>query len=300
MAVGRPRPRSTRLLVVGLVSASLAIITLDYRQGPDGPLAAVGAQAHAVMAPLQEAVTTVTEPVGDFFSGLANLPSLQRENEVLTAEVADLKTQLARYGELQGNYDAMVDLLELKGTLDPNAVPAVVIGNGVSNFDWSITIDAGSNDGIEMDMPVVTGSVDAPRLVGLVVSVNPLSSEVELLIDRDFSVMGKLSGSGETGLVTGQGDDDLRMGLITPGTEIDIGSAPVQVFTTSYEVNGQAGLYPPNLLIGSVSRVFEGANEIQTAVSVRPAADFSALEYVLVLQKLQESDVPGGNEEGGA
>jgi rod shape-determining protein MreC len=248
------------------------------------------------MAPLQQAVTTVTEPVGDFFSGLANLPSLQRDNERLTAELADAKTQLARYGELQGNYDAMVDLLELKGTLDPTAVPAVVIGNGVSNFDWSITIDAGSNDGVEVDMPVVTGTVDAPRLVGVVVSVNALSSEVQLLIDRDFSVMGKLSGSGETGIVMGQGDDDLRMGLISPGTEIDIGSAPVQVFTTSYEVNGQAGLYPPNILIGSVSRVFEGANEIQTAVSVRPAVDFSAVEYVLVLSKQAEGDAPAAEE----
>lgn len=295
MAVGRPRPRSTRLLVVGLVSASLAIITLDYRQGSDGPLATVGAQAKAVMAPLQRAVTTVTEPIGDFFSGLANLPSLQRENERLTQELADAQTVNARFGELQRDYEAMLDLLELKGTLAPTAVPAVVIGNGVSNFDWSITIDAGSNDGIEVDTPVVTGTVDAPRLVGIVVSVNPFSSEVQLVIDRDYRVAGQLSGSGETGIVLGQGDDDLRMNLISPGTEIDIEAEPVQVFTASYEVNDQAGLYPPNILIGSVSRVFAGSNEIQTAVSVRPAVDFSAVEFVLVLRG-NPSDEPADGE----
>ena len=61
-----------------LVAASLAIITLDYRQGDAGPLAGMGRAAQTFMAPLQEGVTTVTRPVGDFFSGLAHLPSLAR------------------------------------------------------------------------------------------------------------------------------------------------------------------------------------------------------------------------------
>ena len=77
------RPRSTRLLlVVALVSISLAMITLDYREGESGPLA--GARPHgtrAAMAPLQEVVSTVTRPIGNFFSGLAHLPSLADENQ---------------------------------------------------------------------------------------------------------------------------------------------------------------------------------------------------------------------------
>ena len=37
----RNRARSTRVLVVTLVSASLVTITVDYRQGDSGPLDAV-------------------------------------------------------------------------------------------------------------------------------------------------------------------------------------------------------------------------------------------------------------------
>ena len=85
------------------------------------------------MAPLQEAVTTVTEPVGDFFSGLANLPSLQRKNEALTAEVADLKTQLARYGELQGNYDAMVVKGYVTGGLTETIAASLAGGDNCRN-----------------------------------------------------------------------------------------------------------------------------------------------------------------------
>ena len=49
----RNRTRSTRLLVVILVSVSLLTITVDYRQGDSGPLAAVGSAALAIISPLR-------------------------------------------------------------------------------------------------------------------------------------------------------------------------------------------------------------------------------------------------------
>ena len=280
----RTGPRHTRLLVVGLVAASLAIITLDYRQGDAGPLSGMGRAAQAFMAPMQEAVTTATRPVGDFFSGLAHLPTLARDNQTLKEQVATLQTQVAGDAELQRRLSQLEDLLGLQETLAPNAVPAVVIGNGYSNFDWSITIDQGSNDGVAAGQPVVTGSAESPRLVGQVVSVTPISADVQLLIDRDFAVAGRLTTSGETGLVVGQGEQDLRMDEIPTGTEFPEGEESEFVFTVSYEIHGQQGRYPPGILIGQVSKVFEGSNALYTDVAVSPAVDFSALEYVLVLQ----------------
>jgi rod shape-determining protein MreC len=255
--VTRPRPRSTRVLVVVFVSLSLAIITLDYRE-PDGPLEHAGRAVKSAMAPLQEGVTDATRPVGDFFSGLVHLPSMER------------------LAELQA-------LLDLQETLDPAAVAAVVIANGISNLEYSITINKGSSDGIQIDMPVVTGSATSDaRLVGRVIDVTAHSADVQLLIDRAWKGAGIVSDAHETGLVVGQGDQDLQMDLISSNAEIDVDQHP-QVFTVSYSVEGQQGLYPPGILIGDVSKVFQGSNELQTSVSVRPAVDFSALEYVLVL-----------------
>jgi rod shape-determining protein MreC len=281
--VSRSGSRSTRLLVVGLVAASLAIITLDYRQGDAGPLASMGRAAQAFMAPLQEAVTTATRPVGDFFSGLAHLPSMARENQDLKEQVATLQTQVAGSAQQQLELQQLRDLLGLSTSLDPNAVPAVVIGNGLSNFDYSITIDKGSNDGVKVGQPVVTGSAESPRLVGQVVSVTPISSDVRLLIDRNFAVAGGLATSGVTGLVAGQGDQDLTMDGIPAGTKFPEGQ-PEYVFTVTYDIGGQHGRYPPDILIGEVSSVHEGSNALETDVSIRPAVDFSALEFVLVLQ----------------
>ena len=70
----RQRPRSTRLLVVVLVSVSLAVITLDYREGEYGPSPAWGGRPRGA-GPDAAGRDHVTA-VGNFFSGLAHLPSL--------------------------------------------------------------------------------------------------------------------------------------------------------------------------------------------------------------------------------
>jgi len=278
-------------LVVGLISVSLAIITLDYREGESGPLAEAGRWTQTTMAPLQQAVSTVIRPVGDFFSGLAHLPSLERDNVDLRAKVADLQTQIAGAGDIQDRLRTLEDLLGLKRTLDPAGVPAVVIGNGVSNFEWTITISAGSDDGVAVGQPVVAGSATSPRLVGRVVSVTPVSSDVQLLIDQNFAVAGRLSTTRATGLVRGRGEQDPTMDGIPQDTQIALnGVQPVQVFTVSYEINGQHGRYPPGILIGEVSSVIQSTNALETAVTLRPAVDFSALEYVLVYKTDQSQE----------
>jgi rod shape-determining protein MreC len=293
--VTHPRPRGTRLLVVALVSLSLAIITLDYREGTTGPLAEAGRWTQTAMAPLQEAVSRVTRPVGDFFSGLAHLPSLERENTDLKTQIAELQADAAGRANVEEQLQTLTDLLGLQQQLFPEGVAALVIANGVSNFEWSITISKGSDDGIQVDQPVVAGSAITPRLVGRVTQVTPNSASVELLIDQNFAVAGRISPTRATGLVQGRGDQDPEMDGIPQDTNIELtGDQPVQVFTMSYEINGQHGRYPPGILIGEVSSVIQSTNALETAVTVRPAVDFSALEYVLVLRTDQSQGGTGG------
>jgi rod shape-determining protein MreC len=267
--------------VVTLVAASLAIITVDYRAGEEGPLAAAGRAAAGALAPLQRAVSSIVQPIGDFFTGLGELPSLAERNRDLQAQVEDLRSEAQRNLELSKRIESLERLLDLKTSLS-EAIAARVIGSGVSNFEWTITIDRGSDDGIAVDMPVVTGSADAPLLVGRVIRVTPMSSAVQLLIDRDFGVAGVLSTSREAGIVEGRGEDDLRMDLLAPGIEISE-TEPEPVFTLGYEVNGQPGIYPPGLLIGTVSRAFSRPDSVESFVTIRPAVDFSTLQDVLVI-----------------
>lgn len=85
------RIRSTRLLVVGLLLASLVTITLDSRGGDSGPLAAAGRLLGAVVGPLQEGVAAVFRPVGSFFSNVFQAGSLAEQVAELEAENSELK-----------------------------------------------------------------------------------------------------------------------------------------------------------------------------------------------------------------
>ena len=273
------RARSTRLLVASLVALSLVTITLDYRQGDSGPLSAAGDAALVIISPLQEGVSKVTHPIGNFFSTLLRLPSIRRENAELNDRVSELQalvaTGRADAARLQ-QLEALLGLREGLGS-EVETVGAEVIASGVSNFDWTITIDRGSSDGIDVDMPVVASA----GLVGHVTRVAPDSAIVELIIDPDSFVAGRLDLSRSTGLLSGEADRDLRMGLVDTEVEVQPGE---QVVTAGYKIPGIAqGLYPPGILIGSVSRVLDEDAGMEKFITVRPAVDFSTLDIVLVV-----------------
>ena len=275
----RSRARSTRVLVVALVSISLVTITVDYREGTDGPLASLGDGALAVVSPLQEAVSKVTHPIGNFFSTLFRLPSIRHERDILRERVDMLETQLAEGRADLARLDELEALLGVQESLGNRieTTGAQVIANGVSNFEWTITIDKGSSDGIHENMPVVASA----GLVGHVVNVGTSSSVVQLIIDPDSSVAGRLDVSRQTGLLSGEGPADLQMSLVEPTVEV----APDEhVVTAGYRIAGVAeSLYPPNVLVGTVSRVLDEDSATEKFLTVRPAVDFSSLSLVLVV-----------------
>ncbi len=281
----RNRTRRTRLLVVTLVSVSLLTITVDYRQGDSGPLASVGSAALAIIGPLQEAVSKVTHPIGNFFSTLTHLPSIRAEKERLLSQVADLQAQIAIVASNEDRVKELENLLQIQASLGKNVrtTGALVIANGVSNFEWTVSINKGSSDGLKIDMPVVVGGVDTTtaRLVGHVVKVSPDYSIVQLIIDPDSAVAGRLEQSRQTGILTGQGGSDLRMGLVDASTPVTPGEL---VTTAGYRIPGVASsLYPPGIVIGTVSRELDNPAALEKFVTVRPAVDFASLDYVLVV-----------------
>lgn len=278
------RPRSDRLLVVILVSVCLATITVDYRQGNNGPLASLGSAAHTIMEPLQRGVTAVSRPIGNFLSGLAHVGSLKAKNDSLTQQLIAAEEQVRAEQQQAQTMGHLLALLKLKKALSPPSTAALVIGYGVSNLQWSVTLNVGSSQGIAIDDPVVTDgdpSVGAKGvLVGHVVSVSMDSCEVQLLIDPGSSVAARLLG-GPSGLLVGAGDEDPKMTLVDPSANVSAGQT---VVTSGYQTALGHGLYPPGIAIGEVSRVLPAPTQLQRYITVRPAADLSSLDLVLVIR----------------
>ena len=131
---------------------------------------------------------------------------------------------------------------------------------------------------------------DAGALVGRVTEVTPNASKVLLIIDPDSSVGGRLSSSGETGIVRGHTDrEDLSMDIFST----DVKVFPDEVVETSGSDSGS--IYPPDVLIGYVSAKSVQFGELLTTIQVRPAVEFTALEYVLVVTDSRGSpSIAGG------
>jgi rod shape-determining protein MreC len=268
------RARNTRLLVVSLVMASLATITIDYRGGQSGPFEVAGRGALSVVGALQSGVSTVLHPVGAFFGGIAHIGSLQAENDRLKAVVQALRRQSSESVSLDRENKELKSLLKLRQALGLSGVTAEVIADSPSNFEWSVTLDRGSNAGVRVDSPVVSGQ----GLIGHVVQVAPGWSKVQLIIDPLSAVAGRLASSGETGLVVGERNRDLKMELVNPDAKVVAGEL---VVTSGY----QGGLYPPEVVIGVVSHVYQQPGTLTKLIAVRPSVNFSSLQFVLVVKQ---------------
>jgi rod shape-determining protein MreC len=267
------RPRNTRLLVVSLVMASLLTITVDYRGGEKGPLEAAGQGALQVVVALQSGVSAIIRPIGSFLSGIAHIGSLRSENDALKAEIEELRAAAGQSISDKRVIQELTKLLKLKEDLQiKSSAAGRVVGESFTNFEWSVTVNVGSSEGVSVNDPVVSSH----GLVGRVIEVAPNACKVELIIDPNSSVAGRLASSGETGLIVGQRGRPLTMDLVSADARVVIND---QVVTSGY----QRGLYPPEIPIGRVSHVFSRPGSLTTTIEISPAVNFSSLEFVLVV-----------------
>jgi rod shape-determining protein MreC len=253
--------------------ASLTTITVDFRAGEEGPLAALGRGALGIITPVQEAVNGIFRPIGTFFSTLANLGKLRAENARLRQELLKTTGERAQVLELEKEIATLRKLLGLRQRLDFTTRGATVIGESVSNFEWAIIIDRGSDDGVRIDMPVMAHE----GLVGRVVKVSGTSAKVMLITDPRSRVGVRLASTGEQGVLVGRRTgNDLRLDLVDPLTVIRPGEP---VLTSGFE----GAVFPPGIPVGVVSEIQPSDVDLSKNVLVRHAVDFSRLEQVLLV-----------------
>jgi rod shape-determining protein MreC len=277
VAVSTRRIRSTRLLLVGLLLASLVTITIDARSGRQGPLATIGRVMGAVIGPLQEGVAAVFRPVGSWVTNVFRAGSLAEEVEALQEEINLLRREQQEILSYRRENLELRNALGLRDRLGFSTIGAQVVGEAPGNFEWGVIIDRGFVDGVEVDTPVMTGE----GLVGRVVEVYAATSKVLLMIDPDSAVSARLARTGERGVVLGQRDEPLRMELIDPEADVQPGES---VETSGYQIGeGLEGLYPSAIPIGVVERVEPDEEEVTLEVLIRPNVDFSQLSNVLLV-----------------
>lgn len=276
--------RRTRVLLALLLVTSISLITLDYRGGASSPLNGLRSAAAAVFGPVEQVAAAIVGPVAGAVDGLSGLGDGRDEARRLRKENAELLRRL-RTAEIDRSRVAELDsLLRVAGTGRYRVVPAQVIAVGAAQtFSWTVTIDAGTRDGVRPDMTVLNGD----GLVGRVKTSGPTTSTVLLAIDPESSVGVRLESSMEVGFTTGQGLRDgshLDLQLLDGQSTVERGDRMV-----TFGSQG-ATPYVPGVPVGQVVRV-RGTPGSQTRTAVvSPYVDFSALDLVGVVVEPPRQD----------
>ncbi|MBW3643132.1 MAG: rod shape-determining protein MreC [Actinobacteria bacterium] len=272
MALSRRGGRS-RFTLVFLLLTSATVITLDFRDDGQGLVAALRNGAADAFSPVRSVAADVLDPVGDALAGITGYGDLEDENAALRARIAELEGDVLRDEGAEEELAEALSLLELDFAGDRPRVDARVVSAPVSNFEQTIELDRGSDDGVSVDMPVVTGS----GLIGRTVAVSGSRSVVQLITDPVSSVGVRLSRSSEVAVAEGRGPDALlSLGFVDAATEVDV----LELVVTS---GLEDSIFPPGIPVGRVARAEVGAGQFQQRVEVRPVADISRLTLVSVI-----------------
>ena len=266
------RTRRARLVLAVLLTASVTIITIDFRTEGEGPLDKIGRAAMTVIGPVQEGLTTIFRPVGNFFAGFTKVPSLRARVAELEQQVATLEAEARQFEDIVRENESLRQQLDLAARLNLRTQSARVVGVSPSNFERTVFIDQGASEGVEVDMPVIAGA----GLVGRVIQVGKSSAQVALLTDPSSAVASRLVTNGKTGVLEGTGAGSLRLELLDPTTEVAAGD---KVVTSGYD----RGLFPPGIPVGTVIDAPPAGSYLTRAVTVQPFVDFSSLDYVLLV-----------------
>ena len=267
------RPRRARTVLAVLLAAAIVVITVDFRQPDGGPVDRLQRLAIAAFGPLQRGASAVVRPVAGLAGGVAELGGLREDNRRLRAEVARLRAQERTYADVLGENRRLRGALGMARRCGCRTVGASVVAASGSNFQLSVTVDAGSRQGVARDMAVV----DADGLVGRVTQVTGGYATVLLVNDPASGVAATLAGGKAPGIVKGSGAQLLSFQPVRAGTAVRRGDP---VVTQSY----QGGVFPAGLPIGVVERVDPaGAASLVPRVAVRPYAALGTLDVVAIV-----------------
>jgi rod shape-determining protein MreC len=176
-----------RRAIVLLLLTSVLLITLDLRGNAVFDAARTG--FNKVMEPLESAADVATKPLVNAWRGITDAEELRAENDRLRDQLAAQRAdQIAAQAAIQDQQELLAER-DLPSLGSYPRITASVVGVRPSNLDQVITIDKGSDDGIEVGMAVVApgglvGKITTPLL--------PDRARVMLITDSQYAAAVKV------------------------------------------------------------------------------------------------------------
>jgi rod shape-determining protein MreC len=231
--------------------------------------------AVGALSPFERAVVWLQNSTSGVWHNYFYLRGVRAENRQLKEQIEQMRLEQVRLKEDAVQARRLQTLLAFKEQYIAKTVAAQVIGSSGSDLSRVIYIDKGESAGIRRDMAVMT----ADGIVGKVLIVFPTESQVLLINDQSSGVGAILEKSRLQGVLRGTVNGEVVLERVMSDEQVPVG----ETLLTS----GGDQIFPKGLPIGTIAKVNSGKDLFLT-IKIRPAANLSKLEEVLVLVEKQE------------
>jgi rod shape-determining protein MreC len=227
-------------------------------------------------------LNSTNEVVGSAYERLNVLKrylNLQEINDSLAFENGKLKTELLSLKNIDSTKNITVTdtIFKQQYTL----VAAKVIKNSITQSNNVITINKGSNDGLQSGMGVISSN---RGVVGFILDVSPHFSTIRSLLHENTPISVSIKKNNAFGsLVWGDGNYDFKKAYVKEipnHFKINVGDT---VITSGYSKGASNG-FPKGIEVGTISKNRISTGDSFMTLEVNLFNDFSTLQYVYVVK----------------
>ncbi|AWE08175.1 rod shape-determining protein MreC [Lysinibacillus sp. 2017] len=222
-----------------------------------------------------------TNYITGIFSNIDSLLNTYEENQRLKMRLEDFAVLQAEVSTLKAENASLRDLTSIEDSLrDFDPIQATVIARNPDQWEEKIILNKGTAQGVQKNMAVMTSR----GLIGKIVIATPYTSEVELLYtnNENYRVSALVIGENNEeihGLIEGYDEErnELLLKRIDSKLNLKVGEKVLS--------SGLGGVFPKGILIGEVTEVTTDDFGLTKMAYVKPAADFSMLENVIIAKR---------------
>lgn len=263
-----------------LVAAAIALVAVDQH---GSSLAALRGALMGALYPVQWVVSAPNHGIHELSSYFASRAELLGKNRRLKQDYLAAQMQLEQLESLRRENRRLRALLNATGAVRGHMIATRVLSINTNPFSNRITINAGSAIGVHPGQPLL----DAHGIVGQVLHVGPLSSQVMLITDPSSAVPVQIKGTQIATVAVGTGSLNL---LSLPYLPNSTPAEPGDVLLTS----GLGGVYPQGYPVGVITRVERQPGKRFARVEARPLAHLGRERHVLLYFRDAASGSTGG------
>ena len=261
-----------------LVIVAVFLVGIMAYAGANGRLTAAPQELlSVVLTPFQKVTSALSGGAASVWEKYTSIDDVMDRNEQLEAENAELRQQMVDYDRIKAENDAYKALARIQDTnSEASYVSAFVIGRDPLDEFGGFTLDQGSTDGVAVNDAIIS---DRGYLLGVVVEVDATSCKVMTSLHPSFNAAGVISRTRENGIITGSADyaadGQCMLTNLDRATEARKGD---QVITT-----GLGGVFPANLLVGTVQEVVPEQSGKSSSAVILPGADPRTVKHVFIV-----------------